>query len=302
MTPNKNLRRGFLIGYFPYIAAIVTGATIAISIFPNIHSEKDMSARYMVELEIGEKGDVFARKNSSHVRIDRQPAGLNFYEFGWPMKELGNVVIRHGKLQLPINYVLSATGIEDMDFVAEGISDIKINFALSNSKLISHDEARLKMFSLMQNISKTGWRAVVPRDAARIHGRERNDYLLDSQDYIGFDPNYLPTLNEWMRYESMSEWQFYFDRVFLTVEFNREHTLLDPAKLGAYLISINLESEAQHFRGYVSPSDRPRWKELLPSAVARMAKNRAKIEAALRLKGRSIDESYVDPLLPEELE
>jgi hypothetical protein len=98
---------------------------------------------------------------------------------------------------------------------------------------------------------------------------------------------------------TLTTWAFYADHVFLTVQITREHTLTDPLKPGVYLLSTSLQNEAEHFRGYIDGLERPRWKQLLRAQVEKLAQIRDKKEAAFRLKGVAIDESYVDPPLPD---
>jgi hypothetical protein len=250
-----------------------------------------------VEIYVGESGKSFAARTTTAV--DRQPAGLNFYELHWPFKSMGAVILKQGEKRLPIDNVLSVTGTEDMDLQGEGLSDIKINSAISKEEKISHDEARLKTFAYLQKITQLGWMITIPRSKARIRGKDMSDYLLQTDKYTTLDPRYVPTLNEWMRYADRTTWEFYDHRVFLSVQITREHTLTDPLKLGAYLLSTNLQSEAEHFRDYVDGLDRRRWKQLLHAEVENAARSRKKKEAELMLKGVAIDEAYVDPPLPD---
>jgi hypothetical protein len=250
-----------------------------------------------IELQVGENGASFARRIAALASIDRQPAGLNFYTIRWPVQSMGAVIIKQGTLRLPIENVISVTGIEDMDYPDEGLADVKINSAISNSEKISHDEARIKTIAFLQKIAQIGWKSTIPRDVARIRGKDMNDYLLSAKRTT-LDPNYVPTLNEWMRYRDLTEWEFYFGRVFLTVQISRQHTLTDPQKLGVYLLSTKLRNESQHFRGYVDGPDRARWKDLLMPQIKEMAENRAEEEAGFRKNGIAIDERYIDPPLP----
>jgi hypothetical protein len=250
-----------------------------------------------IEIYVGESGKSFATRTTTAV--DRQPAGLNFYELHWPFRSMGTVIFKQGAKRLPIENVLSVTGTEDVDLQGEGLSDIKINSSISKEEKISHDEARLKTFAYLQRITQLGWTITIPRSKARIRGKDMSDYLLQTDKYTTLDPRYVPTLSEWMRYEDRTTWEFYDNRVFLSVQITREHTLTDPLKPGAYLLSTNLQSEAEHFRDYVDGLDRPRWKQLLHVEVENAARSRKKKEAEFIQKGVAIDEAYVDPPLPD---
>jgi hypothetical protein len=175
----------------------------------------------------------------------------------------------------------------------------EINSAITESDLISHDEARLKFFYILQNLARAGWKTTIPLSMARLRGKQMTKYLLVSKRRTTLDPSYVPTLAEWMQMESLTTWKFYAAHMYLTVSFTREHTLTDPSKLGAYLLSFEIKNENEQFRRHVDGSDRNRWKEVLPVALREMAAHRAKMEAELRLKGIAIDESYIDPPVPD---
>jgi hypothetical protein len=258
-----------------------------------------MSNEMPIELRLGEKGESFARRYPSIGTIDRQPAGLNFYELNWSTRAMGTVIVQQGDLKLNVENVISATGIEDMDLQNEGILEIKINSAITPSEMISHDEARVKTLAYLQKIHRSGWRILLPRSMARIRGKDMNNYLLETGKHTTLDPLYVPSLAEWMKYEDLTSWEFYADRTFLTVQITREHTLTDPTKPGAYLLSTNLQSESEHFRGYVDGLKRTQWKQLFMSEITESARDRATMETELRAKGIAIDETYVDPPLPD---
>lgn len=102
-----------------------------------------------------------------------------------------------------------------------------------------------------------------------------------------------------MRMKNLTGWEFYANHTYLNVTFTREHTLTDPTRPGAYLVSFELKNEAEEFRGHVGGSDRNRWKEVLPKELKELAQERLKKETELRLQGAKIDETYVDPPIPD---
>lgn len=252
-----------------------------------------------IHLSIGEKADSFIRRNGLMMNVDRQPAGLNFYELRWPSDAMGTVVIEQRTGSIPIAHVLSVTGTEDMEFPAEGLHSFIINSALADTDTISHDDARRKTFVYLNSIVQNGWRVVIPRNVARLRGKHMTDLMLQSRKSTSLDPSYVPTLEEWMQFANLTEWTFYADRVFLTVQMTRERTLVDLSKPGAYLITTELSNENGHFRGYVDGLERPRWTTLLKPQISKMGETRALQEAEFRKKGIPIDEEYVDPPLPD---
>ena len=252
-----------------------------------------------IALSIGEHGDTFIRRNREMLNVDRQPAGLNFYELRWPSDAMGMVLIEQRTGKLPIEHVLSVTGTEDMEFPAEGLNSFSINSTLATTDTISHDDARMKTYSYLNRIVQSGWRVIIPRNVARVRGKHMTEFMLQSRKSTSLDPSYLPTMDEWMKFANLTEWAFYADHMFLTVQMTRERTLTDPSKPGAYLLTTELSNENGHFRGYVDGLDRPQWKKLLKHQVDRMSETRVLQEAEIRKKGIPIDERYVDPPLPD---
>lgn len=250
-------------------------------------------------IQIGEQGDIFAKRYPSQIRIDRQPAGLTFYDVDWKTSAPGTVSFEHGKHALLIEYVLSVSGTQDANYPEEGMSEIDIISGITASDLISHDEARLKMFAILQKIAQAGWSIFIDRGDPRLRGKDAFNYVMAISPFSTLDASYLPTFDEWMHIKSGMTWRFYADHVYLEVNFTREHTLTDPTKPGAYIVNFNIKNESEHYRAYVGPDNRKRWKELLPGALAKLVPMRAEAEAKMTAKGFKIDETYQDPPVPD---
>ncbi|MEO6855051.1 MAG: hypothetical protein ABI410_19720 [Rhodoferax sp.] len=254
-----------------------------------------------VSIHIGELGPELLKRYPALVKVQHQPAGVDFYKIDWDQRPRGVVIVEHGKHSFKIEDVLGTSATQDLGKLAsEGLSEIDIyaGMSVSSPGLIPHDEARLKTYALLQRILQAGWRPMVSRSDPRISGKARFDYFFSVDDTIGLDPLYTPSLEEWMRIESRTDWMFYADHLYMTVSFTRERTLTDPTKPGSYLLNFNVKSEAEYFRGFVEPLKRDQWKELLPAVLAKLAPIRAKTEAELRAKGVKINESYEETPLP----
>ena len=248
-------------------------------------------------VHLGEQGEAFAKRYHNQAHIDRQH-GASFYSIDWNPPQKGIVTFEHGKHTFVIENVLGLIGYQSADFSEEGVLQFDITTGITGPDGIAHDEARQQMFAILQRISQAGWKVFIQRDDPRLRGKDALDYVLTTSSASSLDATYLPTFEEWMRIESMTNWFFYADHVYLEVNFTREHTLTDPTKPGAYLISFNLKNEAEHFRGYVGPNNRKRWKELLPAELAKLPPMRAEAEAKMRAKGVQIDDTYQDPPVP----
>lgn len=278
----------------------IAGVLIAAAAFVTYTTSKaqNMSSEKNVDLLVGESGAAFAHRVPSLTHIDRQPAGLDFYTIRWPISSLGTAVIKHGALSTAIDNVISVTSVENSDYPEEGLSDIAINSTITSSEKISHDDAKTKTIAFLREIVRAGWRTTIPRSTPRLRGKNMSDYLLAGGQSTTLDPDYMPTLDEWMSYEDLTEWEFYYDHAFLTVQISRLHTLTDPKKPGVYLLSTHLKSEPRYYRDFVEAKDRARWREFLMPEIIEMAAHRAQEEIAYRKKGIAIDESYSDPPLP----
>lgn len=258
-----------------------------------------MSSEPTIEIQIGERGADFLKRNTTITAVDRQPAGVTFYQMRFRADSKRQVILKSNEQVLHIENVLSVTATEDMELQEEGLLQFHINCGLTASDLIAHDDARIKVFSILKDIEHTGWKSTIPLSMARLRGREMARFLLTTKRSTTLDPSYVPTLEEWMQMRSQTRWRFYKDHMYLTVSFTREHTLTDPSKPGAYLLSYEIRSETEQFRRQVDGSDRNRWKQILPKELRALADSRAAMETELRSKGFAIDNLYVDPPIPE---
>ena len=254
-----------------------------------------------VTIKIGEQGTAFAKRYPALVKIQHQPAGVDFYDIDWDVRPRGIVTIEHGQHSFKIDDVMGIMAGQDLgDEANEGLTEFSISSggSIPAPGLVSHDEARLKMYAILQRILQAGWQINITPSMPRLRGKDALNYQL-VDDYTSLDASYLPTFEEWMRIDSLTDWRFYADHVFLTVNFTRESTLTDPTKPGAYLIRFNLKSENEFYRGYVGGEHRKEWKTRLPAELAKLAPLRAAAEAKLRAQGVKIDETYQDPPLPD---
>ena len=251
-----------------------------------------------VSAHLGEQGDTFATRYQNQVNINRQH-GLSFYSMDWGPHDKSKVTFEHGKHTLTVDNVMGVSSVQDVDYPKEGISELDITESITPPDGISHDEARQKMFDILQGILRAGWAMFIDRGDPRLRGKDAFNFVLGSSPYSSLDAAYSPSLNEWMQIQSLTPWKFYADHIYLEVTFMREHTLTDPTKPGAYIITFNFKNEPENYRGYVDPHDRKKWKELLPAELAKLPPMRAEAEAKMRAKGLKIDETYQDPPVPD---
>lgn len=251
-----------------------------------------------VSIKLGESAAAFVKRYPG-AKLVRQPAGLDFYSIDWDKRPRAIVTIEHARNTIVIDEVLGVSTSEDQaELKSEGFFEYSVYAGVSDPDLIPHDEARLRILAILRGILDAGWKSTVPRSRPRLKGQARLDYVLNVSSSIQLDPTHTPTFEEWMRIENRSGWSFYANGVYMEVTFTREPTLTDPAKLGSYLLTFNIKTETEYFRGYAGPDDRLRWKQVVPQELVKVAALRAGKEAELRARGVAIDESYQDPPAP----
>lgn len=251
-----------------------------------------------INLKINEPSTEFVRRNSSLINVNNRPPGVHFYVARWDREKPGTATFDHGKNAFSIENILSIIAVEDSLSPQEGLVKFNVNAALAATDLIGHDEARKRFISVLQNIRKAGWHIFIDEGDPRLRGQAMLNFALSGSSSSSLDADYEPTFAEWMSTRSNMLWQFYANHVYLTVSFSREPTLLDPQKPGAYLISFTIESENEHYRGYVTSQQRAQWKSALPSHLEYLPGMRQKKEDELRAKGIRIDETYQNPPIP----
>ncbi|MET0320825.1 MAG: hypothetical protein ABW069_08920, partial [Duganella sp.] len=197
-----------------------------------------------------------------------------------------------------IENTLSVTAIDEPLSQDEGIVNFSINAGISSSDLISHDEARKRFIFILKTIRNAGWKRFLDEGDPRLTGRDMLGYILNQSPASSMDADYEPTFEEWMKIPSRTTWSFYANHIYLSVDFSREPTLLNPEKPGAYLVTFTVNSENNHYKSYVEPRDKKNWKNALPAQLAALPSMREKAEAELRAKGFKIDETYEDPPKP----
>lgn len=251
-----------------------------------------------ITVRLGEQAKSLAARDPSRLKLDAQPAGLDFVRAKWSESGLGTVEIQHDAVRLKLERVMTLDATQDAaSFGEEGITEIDVNMQLMDQDLVAHDDARLRYWSFLQSLKNSGWRSTIERGMPRLSGKDRYAYAMNHSSSIGLDVDYTPTLAEWMRIESQTPWGFWRDGVYLEVSFMREHTLLDPTKPGAYVVTARVRTGREEARSLVEPSDRDRWQETLPGVLTELNHVRAKKEQELGGREGFLLKDYQDPPL-----
>ncbi|OGB03590.1 MAG: hypothetical protein A3G29_01030 [Burkholderiales bacterium RIFCSPLOWO2_12_FULL_64_99] len=252
----------------------------------------------MIAVRLGEQAKTLAERYPSKLKYSAQPAGLDFLGAKWTGQSLGAIEIQHGQVSLHLDRVLTMDATQDASsFNDEGVTEIDVNMQLTDQDLIGHDEARQGFLGFLQALKQGGWMSTIERGMPRISGRDRFMHVLDHSSAMGLDAEYTPTLTEWMRIESQTPWGFWRDGAYLEVSFMREHTLLDPVKPGAYVVTLRVRTAREEARSLVEPENRDRWQEHLPEVLKQLDWAREKKEQELGARGITIQKDYRDPPL-----
>ena len=249
-----------------------------------------------ITIQLGQTGESFVLANGQdRVYVKREPAGLNFYKVRWLRNQLGVIKVDHGIHSFMIGDAMSCTGIEDMDFPREGISDFYFNIAIATPEAIPHLEARDRIFKLLHMLQVAGWRRYIDQYKPRFSGKTAVEESVRESGRYSLDPIYIPSLREWMSLNDHAVWKLYAEGVYLVVRFDRDETRMDPGKPGAYILSFELQTEDAYYRLGLDREERKRWWELWPEYEKSARRDRAEAEAKARAQGLAIDTTYTDP-------
>lgn len=259
---------------------------------------RDAMSNITITLNLHESGSSFHQRYRDRVRVNRQPLGVSFFSVDWGNRSRGTVAIIAGNRTLHADDVLTLMGTQDEDIKAEGLSRVNITSGITGPTGITHEAARDYIFAVLSRLRNAGWKTSIPFDDPRIRGRDMLNYQMATSSATPLDPDYKPTLEEWIKLEDLSAWELYSDNAFLRISFKRSPNPKNPTGPGVYLVNYELDSSVNHFKGFVDPLQREDWKALLPTELKELAARRRTAETALKEKGIHIDTEYVEPPIP----
>jgi hypothetical protein len=249
----------------------------------------------VIKFAIGEKGNDFLARNSlsQSQHVDRQPAGINFYQYSWPVKQLGSVEIEHGALSFTIPYALALNAEEDVSKLDAGLDSLFVSAGITKADLVGHEEAKNTTYAFLDGLLKRGWRPFIAFDDPRLQGEMAFRYYQED-DLYSIPPDYLPTLSQWMQIDK-DQWRLYGDGIFLTIRLMRDNSKLDINAPGAYLLNFSMQSKTFFARNEFSGQEREQWQNLWVDRMKQAKKSRYEKEALLTKRGFIIDSTYQDP-------
>ena len=248
-----------------------------------------------IKITLGETGQTFLQSNKLPEKgtVDKQPAGLNFYEYSWNVRTPGQVVVNDKAYSFTIPYVLSITGTEDAAEIDQGIQKFSINAGITADDLIDHDKARVEFSGFLQKLKNSGWKTVIAYEDPRLAGEDAFKYYLEDKFY-SLPLDYIPTLDEWMKIKTGS-WHLYAGSNFLDVTIRRDSQRVNISEPGAYLISFNLLTSTQKAKNQFDAEEIGHWQELWVDKIKSLKKERYAKETELTQRGFTIYTEYEEP-------
>ncbi len=285
-----NWRKSLLIAALALLTALATGY--------EIYRKQDMVTAQdfppLIEVAFGQQGTDWQARYGKTVRANTKNFGLNFYDVDSANHGKSMAAsVKTGKLITTIPNTMSVSAAEDRDRKT-GINHLYITAEVNRDEYVSHDIARQYILGLIQSLRKTGWMNYHYPSDPRLKGKATLDYYKAG----AIDPDYPLSFQEWMSLDAPFTWKFYADHTYLTLQVDRDVNHLDPAKPGAYFISLTFSSREEEERLNVDEKDRDHWRATwLRRALGERTKRNI-AEAQLRAQGVPIDTDYKDPPLP----
>ena len=250
-----------------------------------------------ITVRVGKSGDDFLKTNKLNTRdnVDRQPAGLNFYEYDWNLRNPGKVLVDHDPYSFTIPFALGVTGTEDAEDLENGITDFQIRAAITTQDTINHDDARREIEKLLQQLISLGWKQFIFYQYPRLSKGEAFKFFQEDDTY-GLPVNYSFSLDEWMSID-VGRWYLYAGEVFLEINFRRDPKLMDPTKPGAYFLTYNLQNATERAKAEFTDNERKHWQDLWVNKIKSLKKERYAKEAELIKRGFTIYADYEEPII-----
>lgn len=248
----------------------------------------------VIEVKMGQSGDDWENQYGKIVISNKKNFGLNFYDidsanYGKSM----TAIVKTKQLTTELPNVMSISATDDRDRKV-GINRLYITAEVNRDEFVSHPIAHQYVMDLVRNLRKTGWRYNFYESAPRLKGQAAFDYY--KQENI--DPDYPLTFEQWMALPRPLTWRFYADHTYLSLQVERDINHLDPAKPGAYFISLTFQPREEIERLEVDEKDRDNWRATWVERYRKYRAERHLAEAKLRAKGIPIDTHYQEPPLP----
>lgn len=247
-------------------------------------------------IRLGETGEAFQKRNPSGVRVNRQPAGVDFYGLDWDRAPYASVRFVQGNHSFEFHHVNGVQTSEDREaFKEEGFTEWTVHALLDPAQELSHTEAEARIHKLLRAAMDAGWRQYVDGGDPRLRGQDRLNLVLHGSTWLGLDVRHEPSLQDRVKIPDRTPWKLCVEGAFMELSFTRQALPTSDASKAVYLMTFNIKSKNEYLRAGVESDQLPKWREVLPAVLTQAAAQRAEEERVLRERGIEIDEGYVDP-------
>lgn len=256
--------------------------------------ESNVSSPLIIRL--GETGEAFQKRVSSGVRVNRQPAGIDFYGLDWDRAPYALIRFVQGDHSLDVQHVNGVQTSEDREtFKEEGFTEWTVHALLDPAQELSHGDAEVRIHRWLRAAMDAGWRQYVDGADPRLRGQDRLNIVLQGSTWVGLDARHEPSLQDWLRIPDRTPWKLCVEGAFMEVSFTRQALPKSDGSKAVYLMTFNIKSQNEYLRGGVESDHMAQWRDVLPGVLQRAAAQRAKEERVLSERGVAIDEGYADP-------
>ncbi|SCK08710.1 hypothetical protein [Vogesella sp. LIG4] len=247
-----------------------------------------------VKVAFGQSGASLEQQYGDLTSANKKNFGLNFYYINADSRgKTMRAIIKTGTLETVIPQATLINAAEDRDRKV-GINNLLITAKVKEGGMQPHPIAHQYVLNLIQSLRKTGWRYYISETKPRLKGKAALDYFTQNN----IDPDYPLSFEQWMALPAPLTWEFYADHTYLTLQVDRDVNHLDPAKPGAYFISLTFTPREETERLGVDEKDRDHWRDTWVKRNLAFRALRNIKEAKLRAQGVPIDTDYKDPPLP----
>ena len=263
-----------------------------------ILKERIADGNNTITIRIGQPGIDLKNQYPDAVKVERQPAGITFYQVNWRAAEKGKVKLDMSNSSLVFDDVLGMVGTEDNSEKNPGIYRLTIISKTTDSNHISHEDARIKFLSILKKIKSSGWSTLIPFTAPRLRGKDMVNYLLESKNPTALDSSYDLSISEWMNIDNLTSWEFNKGNTFLEVSFSRTSEEIGAQPFTSYVVRYTVKSDVAYFKEFIDPNATEPWESLLIDELKNYAERRRSLEELLEKDGIKIDKEYMNPKPP----
>jgi hypothetical protein len=263
-----------------------------------ISKERISDGNNTITIRIGHPGIDLKNQYPGAVKVERQPAGLTFYQVNWRATEKGKIKLDMSDSSFVFDDVLGMIGTEDNGEKNPGIYRLTIISKITDSNHISHEDARIKFLSILKKIKSSGWSTLIPFTAPRLRGKDMVNYLLESKNPTALDSSYDLSMSEWMNIDNLTSWEFNKGNIFLEVSFSRNSEEIGAQPFASYVVRYTVKSDVAYFKEFIDSNATEPWESLLIDELKNSAERRRSLEELLEKNGIKIDKEYMNSKPP----